>query len=310
MTTKVDETRKDTVLIVDDSKLEIDVLTQLLKPEHAIQTAQNAYETIEILSKESLPDLILLDVVMPQIDGFELCKKLKSNSTTKDIPIIFLTSMDGAKDETKGLEYGAVDYITKPFNTSIVKARVKTHLELKRRHDLLAQLSSLDGLTQIPNRRRFDEFLELEWNRAIREQHPLSIMMLDIDYFKLYNDNYGHLAGDDCLKKVSQALSEMIHRTTDLLARYGGEEFVVVLPNTGITGLEFLSKIIHTYINKLHIPHAFSLVSDRITFSMGGATIIPSTESSSTKLLEHTDKALYQSKENGRNQFTGIDLRV
>lgn len=304
------EPSKETVFIIDDSKFEINLLRLVLQDIYTIQSASNAQEALQLLHKNPLPDLIVLDVLMPNMDGFSLCKSLKENPSTKDIPIIFITAKVDAADETKGLEYGAVDYITKPFNPAIMKARIKTHLELKRRHDQLATLSSIDGLTQIPNRRRFDDFLDLEWNRAIREKIPLSVMLLDIDHFKFYNDHYGHIAGDECLKSVAHAVSTLVHRSTDLFARYGGEEFAIILPNTGITGIHFLSKAILAKIHNLNIPHEYSPVSSHVTCSIGGAAFIPSPDSSKTDFLNQVDKALYQSKTNGRNQFTSVDLRI
>lgn len=298
-----------TVLIVDDVSFEANHLQAILGSDYSVQVASNADEAFSRLLDDRLPDIILLDVVMPQIDGFEICRTLKQTERTKDIPVIFITGRDDERDEAKGLEYGAVDYITKPFRPGIVRARVRTHIELKKRCDQLASLSSLDGLTGIANRRRFDEFLRMEWNRGLRERSSLSILILDIDHFKRYNDSFGHVAGDECIKAVAAGLSDVIHRSTDLIARYGGEEFGIVLPNTGITGIEFLSKMIIQAVERLNIPHPDSPVASHVTVSIGGASVEPSEDLSLTDFIQAADKALYQSKQGGRNRYTGVDLR-
>ncbi len=293
---------KSTILIVDDMVANIKVLGELLKDEYKIRLATNGKKALQIASSSNPPDLILLDVIMPEMDGYEVCTQLKADKITKNIPVIFITAMDLEKDETKGLSLGAVDYITKPFSLPIVKARVKTHLELKHHRDLLEDLSTLDGLTGISNRRRFDEILEIEWLRALRESTPLALLMIDIDHFKLYNDNYGHIAGDDCLKLVAGNLTKGIRRPADFIARYGGEEFAAILPITDIHGAVTVGTSLIEHINALKISHIHSMVSDRITISIGAASIIPDRRSSSVFLIEKADKCLYLAKEGGRNR--------
>jgi diguanylate cyclase (GGDEF)-like protein len=294
------------ILIVDDVPANIKVLIDALKNlDYEILVATSGAIALKIATSEN-PDLILLDVMMPEMDGYEVCIKLKTHAATKKIPVIFITSRGEEECETKGLKHGAVDYIIKPISPPIVQARVKTHLELKRQRDILENLSNLDGLTGIPNRRRFDEFFEQEWQLARRGCFPLSLIMIDIDYFKLFNDNYGHLAGDDCLKQVAQALAKTIERKTDLLARYGGEEFICILPLTDGKGAVVVANKLRESVLSLDIRHAYSATADHITISQGVATQVPSKHTKPIMLIEAADKALYQAKACGRNQVKVI----
>ncbi len=294
---------KSTILIVDDVPANIKVLGETLKADYKIRLATDGEKALKMARSSSPPDLILLDIVMPKMDGYEVCKLLKKDTTTKNIPVIFITAMAEEEDETKGLAYGAVDYITKPFSLPIVKARIKTHLELKRHRDLLETLSTLDGLTAIPNRRRFDEILKIEWLRGLREASPLSLIMLDIDHFKLYNDNYGHIEGDDCLKKVARCLSTSMSRPGDFVARYGGEEFAVILPATDAEGAITVAATLLQRVTGLGIPHAHSPVAECISISIGVATMLPERDLSPTILIEKADRCLYSAKESGRNCY-------
>lgn len=196
-----------TILVVDDMSTNLLILSDLLKDEYDVKIAKNGKKALELVHSNQEIDLILLDVMMPDIDGYEVCKELKNNTKTKNIPIIFVTASDNDEDEEYGLNLGAIDYITKPFNKAIVKLRVKNHLELKLKSDLLEELSMYDGLTHIPNRRFFDKNFEMAYKDVTRENHSLALMMIDIDFFKPYNDNYGHGKGDETLKKVAQALT-------------------------------------------------------------------------------------------------------
>ncbi len=304
----VNYSTRSTILVVDDQPANIMILGETLKSDYQIKMATSGLKAIEIASSENPPDLILLDIIMPGIDGYEVCKQLKNNHKTKKIPIIFITAKDQEEDETKGLDYGAVDYITKPFSLPIVKARIKTHLELKKHRDILEDLSTLDGLTGIPNRRKFDEYLEMEWKRAVRESYPLSLIMIDIDCFKLFNDNYGHDKGDECLKKVANNLKITARRPADFIARYGGEEFASILPNTSIEKATEFAELLRSNIEKLNVPHAFSPINDKVTISLGSATIIPTIEKSYDLLIKSADKALYKAKSNGKNKTECIDI--
>jgi len=294
--------KRQSILIVDDMPTNIEILNEILGNDYEILFATNGEDAINIASNVS-PDLILLDVVMPDIDGYEVCRRLKSNEKTKDIPVIFITSMDHEEDESKGLNIGAIDYITKPISSSIVKARVRNHLELKTYRDYLKNLSTMDGLTGIPNRRRFDEVIDLEWRRARRNQTPLSLLMMDIDYFKAYNDHYGHIAGDDCLVIVAKAIASVIRRPADFVARYGGEEFVVLLPETDNSGAAQMATRVQEKMKMLAIPHEYSPVSNYVTLSIGVATTIPSDTQAPSDLIKQADELLYKAKNNGRNQI-------
>ena len=298
-----ESSQKQSVLVVDDSPENITILGALLRSDYTVRVATNGEKALKIVASDNPPDLILLDVVMPGIDGYEVCKRIKSDSRTKNIPIIFITAKSTEEDEIKGFEIGAVDYVTKPFSPVVVKARVRTHVELKKYRDFLENTAYCDGLTAIANRRRFDEYYELVWNFAVRGSLPLSLIMIDIDHFKLFNDNYGHQAGDECLIKIANMLSTSVKRKTDVVARYGGEEFVCVLPNTGIDGALVMAENFRTNILSLQIPHIHSSAGNYVTISQGVSTTIPTKDLSPNALVLAADEALYKSKENGRNRI-------
>ena len=293
---------KPVVLIVDDQQEHVEILVQILDELYELRVALNGPEALQVAESAHAPDLILLDIMMPGMGGYEVCRRLKSNDRTKDIPVLFVTSLNDVEDETKGLELGAIDYITKPFSPATVRARIKNHLKTKRQKDLLEDLCSIDDLTCIPNRRRFNETLENEWSRCIRSNKPISLLIVDIDFFKAYNDKYGHVAGDECLSLVARTLSESMRRGGDLAARYGGEEFAVLLPETDLGGAEEVANILNKRIEALNITHSHSRVADRITVSIGVAAMAPSPDALPETLVKAADAALYQAKENGRNQ--------
>lgn len=294
--------KQSSILIIDDNEINTQLLSGLLAHEYSIYTASGGIEGLEI-AKNELPDLILLDVSMPQMDGYMVCEELKENVYTRNIPVIFVTAMDDMEDEARGLELGAIDYITKPFSHQIVKARVRNHIELKLFRDRLVKMSMVDGLTAIANRRQFDKEMEQQWQRSVRKQSPIAVLMLDIDFFKQYNDVYGHLKGDDCLKKVAEVLTREMKRPTDLVARYGGEEFVCVLPETDLEGAKCVADNIITTINQANIEHSGSKIGDNLTLSIGLVDILPTLDSSLVDFLSSADKALYQAKLAGRNRY-------
>ena len=294
------EHEKQRILVVDDSRLNAQIIRDILAEDYEILVATSGQEALGIVMVKSV-DLILLDVVMPKMDGYEVCRRLKNDLETKNIPVIFVSAARNVEDETKGLECGAIDYITNPFNPFIIKARVKNHLELKKYRDILEKLSLIDGLTSIANRRYFDETYEKEWRRALRNEDTLSLIMLDIDFFKKYNDHYGHLAGDECLRKVANVLRKSIKRAGDLVARYGGEEFIVILPSTSKDHAFEIAEKMRKDIESLKITHQMSEVSRSVTVSAGVATVKPSKGMSPARLIEKVDSALYQAKNKGRN---------
>ena len=293
-----------TILIVDDEPINIKALQLVLGDEHNLVFATTGEMALEMAANDPQPDLILMDIVMPGLDGFEVCERLKNNARTRDIPVVFLTARWETSEEARGLELGAVDYIRKPFSPPIIKARIRNHLELKKTRDLLENLSTLDGLTNIPNRRRFDEIFAHEWNRAVRNKSPLSLLFIDIDHFKNYNDCYGHLAGDDCLKSVARILQSSLGRAADFLARFGGEEFIILLPDTRENGCRYLAEAIRNAVEKLNIEHKASPVADHITVSIGAVTCADVANCDRDQLLEHADRLLYQAKHEGRNRVT------
>ncbi|WP_289021397.1 diguanylate cyclase [Desulfobacter postgatei] len=292
--------KKQTILIVDDERANLIVLNDLLKAEYHVLPAKSGTQALERIKTES-PDLILLDVNMPEMDGYEVCRQLKSQERTRNIPIVFVTTLDSLENEEKGLLLGALDYISKPFHPPIVKARVKNILTFVLHKKLLEEMANLDGLTKIPNRRSFEEALTVEWNRCMRTCDPFSLAMLDVDFFKLFNDTYGHNAGDDALRAVGAILFENAKRSCDTVARYGGEEFVLLLPGTDAEGALTLTDKIRLSIKKLRIPHSHSSVCKYMTVSAGGATQIPKAGRSPIDLLKCADNMLYKAKKQGRN---------
>jgi diguanylate cyclase (GGDEF)-like protein len=297
---------KPLILIVDDTPTNIQILAESLAADYRIKVAASGRAALDVLARQSAPDLILLDVMMPDMDGYELCRRLKQDAATAGIPVIFITALSEVTDEERGLRLGAVDFITKPFHLPIVKARIQNHIKLKMMTNLLESMAWMDGMTGIPNRRRLDEALDIEWNRAQRSGSPLSLILADIDYFKEYNDHYGHVAGDECLKAVAAALAASVTRAGDLVARYGGEEFVLLMPNTAIAGARLLAEQLRSCIESRQIPHAYSSTSRWVTISAGYASIVPKPEIGASALQEEADRMLYLAKKSGRNRVHGL----
>lgn len=295
---------KRKILIVDDQPANIHALGKLLKDDYQVLAATSGAKALDIAASTPPPDLILLDIMMPEMDGYEVCRRLKANEHTHDIPVIFVTAKDSTEDEEMGFSLGAVDYISKPFRPTIVRARVKTHMSLKIKTDLLENLSMRDGLTDIPNRRLYEDSLAKEWARVPRSNMPLSLVMMDIDHFKPYNDNYGHGAGDECLQRVATALNTALDRGSDVIARFGGEEFVALLPDTDSAGAYHVAQTLQTAVQNLALPHEYSPTAAIVTLSLGVATHSPETPYQNAVTLQETaDQALYQAKANGRNQI-------
>lgn len=286
------------VLIVDDDPYNIRLLANIFNEDYDISFATNGSKALELALQEK-PDLILLDVVMPEMDGYEVCKQLKNNPNTLEIPIIFVTAHSDVTEEIRGLEIGASDFISKPFSPAIVKIRVKNQIDLKKLQENLTQLAITDGLTGISNRRSFDRQLLTEWNRALRVQQSLAVVILDVDLFKKYNDYYGHQAGDECLKQISHVLTDSCNRNSDFVARYGGEEFAMILPET-TSPLVVMEKLFQT-LEALAIPHAMSEFG-LVTVSAGISIRVPKHDEDSSILIREADEALYTAKNQGRNQ--------
>lgn len=294
--------RLDRILIVDDSPQNIKLLGTILKQEgYQLNVAQDGEKALKTVEKIK-PDLILLDIMMPVLNGYETCNILKGMPETRDIPVIFLSAKIEPEDVVTGFEIGGADYITKPFNASILLARVKTHIALMKKSRELKEISKKDGLTLLANRRWFDEFLDEEWRRCKRNQHPVSVILMDIDYFKTYNDFYGHLQGDEVLRKIGKAIAPFARRAGDLAARYGGEEFAVIMGNTGEEDARQIAGDLRRKIEALNIPHEKSGAAPVVTASIGVASAVPTANLSHSDLLRLSDERLYEAKENGRNQ--------
>jgi len=287
------------ILLVDDEPANIHVLSEALQGAYQLRFATSGEQALAMLESDYAPDLVLLDVVMPEVDGFQTLARMRNNPALADIPVIFVTAMSEIGDEEKGFRLGAVDYITKPISAPIVRARVRTHLQLKHQRDLLERSAFVDGLTNIANRRRFDQVLAGRWRSAQSSQSQLTLMLLDIDHFKQFNDRYGHGAGDDCLRHVAQTVDQSFTRGDDLVARYGGEEFALIL--SGGSVLEQAQRLLRS-VADLEIAHAQSSAAAVVTASVGAIVFEPTAERSAAQAMEAVDALLYQAKQEGRNR--------
>ncbi len=287
------------VLVADDDAINREVLAELLKPEYTVLLAKDGTQALDRAVRH-VPDLILLDVMMPDMDGFEVLRRLRDDPRTADIAVIFVSGLGHPEDEAQGLKMGASDYILKPFNATVVMARVALHLQMVRQRRMLEHLAHVDGLTELANRRRFDEVFELECQRALRHETALSIALLDIDAFKQYNDHYGHPAGDRALRAVARAAAAAVRRPGDLAARYGGEEIVLLMPDTDAAHARAVVERLRDALNRLEIAHVGSPVAPVLTVSVGGATLLPGEDA--TALFAAADAHLYRAKQAGRNR--------
>lgn len=324
----------NTILIVDDTFESRELLKRNLMKWgcYRVITANSASEAFQILEGTSkfgktTIDLILLDVVMPGMDGIEACIKIKSDERLTDIPIIMVTGMEQISVLEEAFKAGAMDFIKKPFNMLELNARIRSALKLKQEMDkrkarerelievtaelkevnnILEQLSNIDGLTGVANRRAFDSYFEKEWKRAVRTKEPICIILLDIDKFKAFNDTYGHQEGDDCLKKVAHIFDSTMKRSSDLVARYGGEEFSAVLPDTNLEAAIQLAEQVRVNVVNEKIPNENSSVANYLTISAGVACAFPNEFYTPEQLLKMADQGLYYCKKNGRDQVASI----
>lgn len=292
---------KQRILIVDDEKFNRLMLSELLLPDYEVFLAKNGEQAIACARATPPPDLILLDVIMPGMDGYEVLRRLRADERTCNIPVMFITGMCEAEDETKGLDMGAVDYVLKPFRSAVVRARVRNHMSYIWQRKQLEQEAFIDGLTGIPNRRRFDQVMDMEWRRANRHGSQLSVAMVDIDYFKQYNDTYGHGAGDEALRQIAAVMLQVINRSGELAARYGGEEFVVLLPEIERDEAVRIAERIRYAVEALGLRHETSSVASFVTISVGGVSVVPSVNTTVAELLALADNQLYLAKREGRN---------
>jgi diguanylate cyclase (GGDEF)-like protein len=288
------------ILVVDDQPINIQVIYQVLGSHYKILMATSGAQAIKVCS-ESMPDLVLMDVIMPEQDGLETCRLMKANPDIADIPVIFVTSVQQQEEEDACWEAGAVDFIQKPFNASTLRHRVKVHLTLKQQSDLLRSLAFVDGLTSVYNRRYFDQSLLQQLASCKRQKAPLALLIIDIDHFKLFNDQLGHLAGDDALRQVAKALKASCARQQDFIARYGGEEFVAILPDTDAAGAVIMAKKMLEKVQALQIVHPATALGT-VSISIGIA-IANITTGYSSDITARADKQLYLTKQQGRNGY-------
>ena len=290
------------ILVVDDAMENIQILHGALQDEHEVLFALDGAKALA-LARAQRPDLILLDAVMPGMDGYEVMATLRAEAATADIPVIFVTALKSPEDETRALDAGAADFIGKPVNAAVVRARVRTQLTVKRQADALRAMTLTDSLTGAANRRAFTERIEAEWRRCARAQLPLALILADVDHFKMYNDYYGHQAGDACLEQVARAMQRTAGRAQDMVARYGGEEFAILLPQLDAAGAEGVARRLLAELARLAIPHAASPTAPVLSISMGIAAIVPVNGQPSAQLIRAADALLYQTKADGRNGY-------
>jgi diguanylate cyclase (GGDEF)-like protein len=301
--------RRPRLLVVDDQPANVQALYQLFAADHQVFVATGGEQALQVCAARQ-PDLVLLDLVMPGMDGYEVCRRLKADEALQGIPVAFVTAQGDEAAEEQGLDAGAVDFISKPINPKIVRARVRTHLTLKAQSDLLRQWVYIDALTGVFNRRFFEERLAVEWARAKRQGTALALVMIDVDYFKLYNDHYGHPAGDACLSRLATLFKGCVRRPTDLVARYGGEEFVCLLPDTSLAGAHYMARQICRQVQQAGLPHEKSPLGQMVTVSLGVAAQAAGHAPPSADLLRGADAQLYQAKSRGRNQVCAIELQA
>lgn len=293
--------RQPRLLVVEDQPLHIQVLNRAMAPECRVFMTTRGQQALQFCL-ERQPDLVLLDVEMPDMDGFQVLAALKADANTRNIPVIFVTAHTSTEMETRCLKAGAVDFISKPINPSVVQARVFTHLQLKFQSDLMRQWVYLDGMTGAFNRRYFDDQLQTEWRRAQRTGKPLSMILIDVDYFKDYNDHYGHLLGDEALRILVAAAKPVLQRPGDFLARYGGEEFVCLLPDTPLADAAELAERIRQAVADQGVQHEHNPREGVMTISLGVAESLNPGISNPLELIGTADNQLYLAKRGGKNR--------
>jgi diguanylate cyclase (GGDEF)-like protein len=291
---------KASILIIDDEKSNLIVLNTILSVDYTVFIAKSGEEGLNQAVRNK-PDLILLDIIMPSMNGFEVLKRLKETKAVRHIPVIIITGLDNEEDEEKGFYLGAVDYIRKPFKNAIVKARIKTHLQIVHQIHTIEQLGRVDPLTDISNRRGFDERMNAEWWRALREKESISFMMIDVDKFKDYNDTYGHPQGDTLLKTLGEILTAAARRPRDLAARLGGEEFGILLPDTKLDAVIRIAESIRLKVETAQVPTVDGKIT-QVTISIGVVSLVPSPDISLEEFIAKADANLYTAKARGRNR--------
>ena len=299
---------KTNIFIVDDNASMIQLVARMLKGVARLRFATGGAEALELMRQER-PDLVLLDAEMPGMSGYEVCEAIRADALLSTVPVVFLTGNGDTAAEVRGLEAGAVDFITKPVHEALLLARVRTQLRVKTLSDELRLMACTDGLTGVANRRHFDEMLNLEWVRNAREGTSLALLMVDVDHFKRYNDCHGHPAGDVCLKAVARALASVARRPADLVGRVGGEEFAVLLPGTDLKGARRVAQEAIEAVHALAVPHADSPTAPQVTASIGVAACSDAefVDRASSSLVRVADEALYAAKSAGRNRWCTVE---
>ena len=303
------------ILIVEDSLFNQAILRHILemdqagmpedqRPIYEIATAQSGPEALEMILNDD-PDLVLLDIILPGMSGFEILASLQMKIGWQAPSVIIISGLSDEEDEEKGLSLGAVDYIAKPFKQSIVLARIKTHLKIVEQMRIIEMHSMVDQLTGMPNRRGFDNQLAMEWGRAIRDKTHLSLLMVDVDRFKVFNDNYGHQQGDVALQTVSATIRAVLKRASDFGSRWGGEEFAILLPNTNLEGALHVAELLRESIEDTAVPSIGDHADLNVSVSIGAASVIPTRDHDVEAFIAQSDKALYAAKEGGRNRVCG-----
>ena len=294
--------RSPTLLVVEDDSESAQLLVRLFGSRYRVLLAADGASGLE-MALASEPDVILLDVMMPGMDGFECCERLKSDPRTAQVPVVFITGVQRSDAESRGLALGAADFVSKPLNPIVLDRRVQIQVELKRAREQLTQLAATDSLTGLANRRHLDECLEREYARLARTCANLSVVLVDIDHFKRFNDRHGHVRGDECLQAIARAIGRAMFRPADLAARYGGEEFACILPDTSEDGALATAERVREAIATLHIPHSASPTAEYVTASFGVATERCRPGHSELGLLARADEQLYMAKANNRNSI-------
>ncbi|MEO0852806.1 MAG: diguanylate cyclase [Cyanobacteria bacterium J06648_11] len=313
------------IVVVDDEvTIRRMVYRAMEKEGFEIVEAENGARCLEVCEAR-LPNLILLDAVMPEVDGFTCCQRLRDTYLERCPPILMITVLDDRASVDRAFEAGATDYVTKPIHWAVLRQRVRRLIhsnwvmaelwqridrerelmeELEAANAELSRLAAVDGLTQLANRRTFDDYIRKQWKLMARNRMPLSMILADIDFYKPYNDTYGHQAGDRCLQQVSALIQDATRRPADLAARYGGEEFALVLPSTGIEGAMRVAEQIRDSMQKAAIPHSASPLGGVVTLSYGIAGIVPQPDRTLSEFIEAADRALYRAKVTGRDRIS------